>query len=137
MWTGWPASEWTHGMLFSNLVDLYINGTYYEGGPVELGGLQPYIYCGAILWTLSWVDQAARVQVDQWTGWPVTKVAGGPVELGGLQPHRCYDLLLNNLVDMHGQAVRVQVIWWTRWTCYQTNKNYMIEHVYCMLILRV
>ena len=83
------------------------------------------------------MDQAARVQVDQWTGWPGTKAAGGPVELGGLQPHRCYDLLFSNLVDMHGQAVRVQVIWRTRCTCYQVNRNYMIEHIYCMLILRM
>ena len=83
------------------------------------------------------MDQAARVQVDQWTGWPVTEVAGGPVELGGLQPLRCFDLLFNNLVDMPGQAVRVQVIWGTRCTFYQANRNYMIEHIYCMIMLRL
>ena len=35
------------------------------GGPVELGGLQPYIYCEAVWCALSRVDQDARLQVDQ------------------------------------------------------------------------
>ena len=67
--------------------------TMVAGGPVELGGLQPYIYWGAVWWTsiggpycgaqvgqvdlqpyiyceaiwctLSRVDQDARLQVDQ------------------------------------------------------------------------
>ena len=50
------------------------------GGPVELGGLQPYVCFKAIWCALSRVDQDARLQVDQYTGWPITKVAGGSVD---------------------------------------------------------
>ena len=43
-WTGWPETEWTYVMLFSNLVDPSMNGTGCKGtgGPAELGGLLPY-----------------------------------------------------------------------------------------------
>ena len=40
-WTGWPETEWTYVMLFSNLVDpsMYGNRLQGTGGPAGMGGL--------------------------------------------------------------------------------------------------
>ena len=58
------------------------------GGPVELGGLQPYVF--GVQHSMVDLHGWAMLLGHRWarlTGWPVAMVAGGPVELGGLQPY--------------------------------------------------
>ena len=58
------------------------------GGPVVLGGLQPYVF--GVQHSMVDLHGWAMLLGHRWarlTGWPVAMVAGGPDDLGGLQPY--------------------------------------------------